>query len=217
MSIARDHAPTESAKPTRRRLSVQARRLELLEIGADLLGTRPYEGLGIEQVAEAARISNGLLYHYFGNKREFFLAVVANEANKLLEATRPHPELPATQRFLASLDGYLEYVDTHRRGYRALYLGALGAEGAVRAIMTRNQTTQRDRILSVLSPDQAAPAPLRLAVQGWIAFLIAVCLDWLDDPSITREELRDQCVRTLRGVIAAADTKEARDTRDNGQ
>lgn len=212
MSITRDQAPAASAKPTRRRLSVEARRLELLEIGADLLGTRAYEELGIEQVAVAAQISNGLLYHYFGNKRDFFLAVVANEADKLLEATRPDPELPAEQRFLTSLDGYLEYVDTHRRGYRALYLGALGAEGAVRAIMTRNQTTQRDRILSALSPHRGASAPVRLAVQGWIAFLIAVCLDWLDDPSITREELRDQCARTLRGTIAAADASAERGT-----
>ncbi|TDZ76384.1 hypothetical protein DE4586_04291 [Mycobacteroides salmoniphilum] len=158
----------------------------------------------MEQIAEAADASVGLVYHSFGGKRGFFVAVIENEAAKILAATEPNPELSPDERFMTGLDGYLGYVSNHRNGYRALYRGALGADSAVRDIMANNQRIQQDRILDALSGSEAPPPATRLAVHGWIAFLVAVCLQWLDDPGISRDTLRDQCARTLTAAIHAA-------------
>jgi hypothetical protein len=38
---------------------------------------------------------------------------------------------------------------------------------------------------------------VRLMVRGWLAFVVAVCLDWLERRSVTREQLRDLCAETL--------------------
>jgi hypothetical protein len=42
---------------------------------------------------------------------------------------------------------------------------------------------------------------LRIAVRGWMSFMVTVCLEWLDEPSIPREDVRDLCARALLGAI----------------
>ena len=55
----------------RSRLSTDARREQLLDAGAELLGRRPYDEVSIEEIATAAGVSKGLLYHYFPTKQDF--------------------------------------------------------------------------------------------------------------------------------------------------
>ena len=47
----------------KRRLSTDARREQLLASGARLLAQRPYDEVSIEEIARAAGVSKGLLYH----------------------------------------------------------------------------------------------------------------------------------------------------------
>ena len=68
-----------SESPTRRRLSPEDRRSELLDLGADVFGQRPYDEVRIDEIAERAGVSRALMYHYFPDKRAFFAAVVRAE------------------------------------------------------------------------------------------------------------------------------------------
>jgi hypothetical protein len=43
-----------------------------------------------------------------------------------------------------------------------------------------------------------------VAVRGWLSFLVACCLDWLETGSPQRDRLRDLCVDTLIGALASA-------------
>ena len=63
------------AGPRRVRLQIDERRAQLIELGTRLFSTRSYEDISIDDVAEQAGISKGLLYHYFGGKREFYVEV----------------------------------------------------------------------------------------------------------------------------------------------
>ena len=45
---------------------------------------------------------------------------------------------------------------------------------------------------------------MRLAVRAWFSFLITACLDWLDNREPSRDALRELCIETLMGAIAAA-------------
>ena len=71
------------------RMSPESRREQLLELGTKLLSTRTLEEISIEVLAEEAGISRGLLYHYFGNKQEFHLAVVRRAVEQLVAITAP--------------------------------------------------------------------------------------------------------------------------------
>ena len=189
-----------SNKP-RQRLDVQARRAQLLETGSELFGARPYDEVWIDDVAAKAGVSRGLLYHYFGNKRGFLHAVIERETQVILAATEPDPNLPPGEQLRASIDAYLDYVVTHPHGYRALYRGSLNADEVVRGLVDSNLRRQSQRILTGAGHEQPSE-PLRLAVEGWIASLIAIVLDWLDRPTVDRSTIADLAVYNLGCALA---------------
>jgi hypothetical protein len=47
-------------------------------------------------------------------------------------------------------------------------------------------------------------AGLRIAVRGWLSFMVTVCLEWLEEPATSampRDDVRDLCARALLGAI----------------
>ncbi|MFJ9422319.1 TetR/AcrR family transcriptional regulator [Streptomyces sp. NPDC101249] len=194
---------------TRRRLSTQERREQLLAVGARLFSDSPYDEVWIEQVAEIAGVSRGLLYHYFPTKRDFFAAVVERESERMLRMTEAVPGVPARDQIAAGLDTYLEYVQAHAHGFRAFHRADAAGDQAVRKVYQRALAAQERQILAALAADPEFGSAVRgrpdaaLAVRGWLAFTTAVCLEWLRGPGLSREQVRDLCARALLGVIAS--------------
>jgi len=189
----------------RTRLPVDVRRRQLLRVGTELLAEHPYDAVWIDEVARRAGVSRRLLYHYFPDKRAFFKAVIEHEGSKLAAATRPDPSLRPRERLRATLDAYLDYVEANEHGYRAVQRGALSADPEIRTIVDRNLERQGERVLDTLASDDDASAGLRIAVRAWLAFVICACLEWLEQRRIDRDSLRDLCIETLAGAVAAAD------------
>ncbi|MEH0548666.1 TetR/AcrR family transcriptional regulator [Streptomyces sp. B21-105] len=195
---------------TRRRLSTGERREQLLSVGARLFSESPYDEVWIEQVAEIAGVSRGLLYHYFPTKRDFFAAVVERESERMLRMTATVPGVPVREQLTDGLDAYLEYVETHAHGYRAFHRADAAGDRSVRAVYRRALAAQERQILAALGVDpEFGPVfeerpEVRLAVRGWLAFTTAVCLEWLRGEELSREQVRDLCARALLGVIAPA-------------
>ncbi|GHD25317.1 TetR/AcrR family transcriptional regulator [Streptomyces galbus] len=192
----------------RRRLSTGERREQLLGVGARLFSESPYDDVWIEQVAEIAGVSRGLLYHYFPTKRDFFAAVVERESERMLAMTAPVPGVPVRAQLAAGLDAYLEYVRAHAHGYRAFHRADAAGDSAVRRVYQRALAAQERQVLAALAadpefgPDAEGRPEVRLAVRGWLAFTTAVSLEWLRGGDLTREQVRDLCARALLGVLA---------------
>ncbi|TQF75135.1 TetR/AcrR family transcriptional regulator [Rhodococcus spelaei] len=187
---------------SRRRLAPEQRRAQLLDIGARLFADRPYDEVWIEEVAELAGVSRGLMYHYFPNKRDFFAAIVQRAADGLVEATTPDPALPVLEQVVAGLDAYLDHFAANGHGIRAVNQGALSADAGIRAIVEREIDAQQRRILDAIDLDPSEVEVAAMAVHGWLAFVRATCLDWLDHPAVPAEALRELCLRTLAGALA---------------
>ncbi|MGW1721309.1 TetR/AcrR family transcriptional regulator [Streptomyces sp. NPDC002306] len=193
---------------TRRRLSTGERREQLLAVGARLFSESPYDEVWIEQVAEIAGVSRGLLYHYFPTKRDFFAAVVERESERMLRMTSAVPGVPVREQIAVGLDAYLEYVRSHAHGYRAFHRADAAGDQAVRRVYQRALAAQERQILAALAADPEfgpafqARADVRLAVRGWLAFTTAVCLEWLRGEEMSREQVRELCARALLGLIA---------------
>ncbi|MER6437253.1 TetR/AcrR family transcriptional regulator [Streptomyces sp. NPDC001185] len=198
----------EREERPRRRLSTGERREQLLSVGARLFSESPYDEVWIEQVAELAGVSRGLLYHYFPTKRDFFAAVVERESERMLRMTAAVPGVAVREQLGAGLDTFLAYVETHAHGFRAFHRADAAGDQAVRAVYRRVLAEQERQILEALAADPdfghaAVERPdLRIAVRGWLAFTTAVCLEWLRGAELTREQLRDLCARALLGAIA---------------
>lgn len=101
----------------RRRLSPQDRRAELLALGAEVFGKRPYDEVRIDEIAERAGVSRALMYHYFPDKRAFFAAVVKDEADRLYAATNKAPA-PGMTMFEEIRTGVLAYMAYHQQNPR---------------------------------------------------------------------------------------------------
>lgn len=133
--------------------STEERREQLLTVGARLFSEDPYDDVWIEQVAEIAGVSRGLLYHYFPTKRDFFAAVVERESERMLRMTAAVPGVPAREQLAVALDTYLEYVHTHAHGYRAFHRADAAGDQTVRRVYQRALAAQERQILAALAAD----------------------------------------------------------------
>jgi AcrR family transcriptional regulator len=201
---------SSAAKPSkRRRLAVDARREELLRLGLELFSAHAYEELAVEDIAERAGISRGLLYHYFPTKREYYLAVTRRAAEEVGRLTQPPAGPPTMDSVAAGVDAFLAYAETHTHGFITAYRGAMAGDAEVRALLDTGRRRQASRILAVVSGDRR-PSPLtRLAVGGWIALTQNVTAEWLQHRRPARATLRDWLIRTLQAALAAAAAAEA--------
>ncbi|GAV42422.1 TetR/AcrR family transcriptional regulator [Streptomyces acidiscabies] len=197
----------EHRERVRRRLSTQERREQLLSVGAALFSESPYDEVWIEQVAEIAGVSRGLLYHYFPTKRDFFAAVVERESVRMLRLTAAVPGVPVREQLSAGLDVFLGYVEEHAHGFRAFHRADSAGDQAVRRVYQRALAAQERQILAALAADpEFGPlfgerAEVRLAVRGWLAFMTSVSLEWLRGGELSREQVRELCARALLGVL----------------
>lgn len=196
--------------PERRRLSPEDRRNELLALGAEVFGQRPYDEVRIDEIAERAGVSRALMYHYFPDKRAFFAAVVRNEGEKLFEATNAPPDADASlfEQLRAGVLAYLEYDEAHPHGAWAAYMGMGRSDPVLRGIDDVDNDRQADRIMSRLLEaiseplDSKVERDLQVVVYGWVAFTFELCRQRVVDPSIDADYIADSCAHTLLDAVA---------------
>ncbi|MCJ0891410.1 MULTISPECIES: TetR/AcrR family transcriptional regulator [unclassified Rhodococcus (in: high G+C Gram-positive bacteria)] len=186
---------------TRKRMTPAQRRAQLLEIGSALFAERPYEDVWIEEVADLAGVSRGLMYHYFPSKREFFVEIVRTESERNLEVTAPDTSLPVLEQIAAGLDAYISYVDEHAHGVRAVNRGSLLGDRKIDDILTHEFEIQQERIRAALPAKFRDDDMVRIALRGWVAFVRAVCLDWVEHRTVDREQVRAVCLRAVAGLL----------------
>lgn len=187
------------------RLEPDARRAHLLAVGATVFGSKAYDDVQIDQIAQEAGVSRGLLYHYFPSKRAFFAAIIQGGYDEILEVTRPDPKLSSAEQLQAGLGAYLDYVESHPHMYRAIFRSTASLEQTVQEVVNRNLDLQARRILAAFGGTSKPHSLPYLAVRAWLAFLIQAVLDWLDRGARgDRQKLIDICVGALRGAMVAA-------------
>jgi len=194
----------------RRRLSPEERRTELLTLGAEVFGQRPYDEVRIDEIAERAGVSRALMYHYFPDKRAFFAAVVRNESELLFEATNtpPQPGLNLFEQLRAGVLAYLQYDDEHPHGAWAAYVGMGRTDPVLRGIDDMDNDRQANRIIERFTEaigeplDSKVERDLRVLVYGWLAFTFEMCRQRVIDPSIDAGQVADSCAHSLLDAIA---------------
>jgi AcrR family transcriptional regulator len=191
------------AAARRARLSTDARREQLVALGVEMFSERPFDDVSIDDIAAAAGISKGLLYHYFPSKRDFYVAVVRHSADEMQAITETDPGIEPLEALAAGLDRYLEYVATHARGFATVLRAGIGSDPEVAAIVEGVRAAMARRILDDVANGDPAPA-IRIAVRGWVGFAEAASIEWLERGALSREELRELLIRTLTGAVAAA-------------
>ena len=189
------------AGPAYRRMQNDERRALLLERATELFGEHGYDALSMAQIAREANISKALLYHYFPSKHKLFEAALMAGAQELRERVQPDPALPPAEQVSKTLDVFLAWVQERPKAY-AKMLESAGAR-EVRETMGQVRIDTAGLILAGLGPDGRRPAT-RAAVFGWLAFLDAAILDWIEHGDMTRQELHGMLLGTFAGALVAS-------------
>jgi AcrR family transcriptional regulator len=190
----------------RRRLQPEARREQLLSIGAALFAEHPYEDVRMEDVAERAGVSRALLYRYFATKRDLFAAIFRRDSDALLASTQPDPELTISGQIEAGLDAHIDYFVDHLHAAIAVNRGPLSGDPLIQGIISAELAEVRRRMLDASGLDGHDRALASIALHGWLLFVRGVCTEWIDQPDIPRADIYELCLRTLQSALAPRST-----------
>jgi AcrR family transcriptional regulator len=186
-----------------RRLEVDQRRAQLLEVGTELFSKHSFEELSMAQIAREAGISKALLYHYFPSKEEFFKAALAQAAAELAERTAPDESLPPVEQLRASTRAFVDWIGERGATYAKL-LESLGAVPDLRETVTGIREFTSTRLLDGLVPAAERTPAKRAAVRAWLWFMDGVLLDWIEHRDRDAEAVSAQLVDSLLALVAAA-------------
>jgi AcrR family transcriptional regulator len=173
-----------------KRLSADSRRDQLLDIGKWLFNSRRYSEISVDDVAQAAGISKGLLYHYFESKKDFFLVGLREAAVELLNACKVDPALPYEDQISIGIKRYLDYVEERSFAYLNLFYLFRDESGALPELVevieeVRQEILHRLGGRALLPRDKPIPAT-RMALRGFLGYAEAAVLYWLENGLVDR-------------------------------
>ena len=190
-------------------MSTDARREQLLVSGVEVLSHRPHTEVSIEEIADAAGVSKGLLYHYFPTKTEFLVAALERGQDELAAHLAPDDSLPPIKRLDASLDAFLDYVEEHPAAFAAIFRGG-SEDPTITAALDAGRNEQLSTLMNAISEWEEAPVSvertpeLETAVQGWLFFVEGAVLHWMETNGGDRKKLRILLRTALGGALFAA-------------
>ncbi|GGS27372.1 TetR/AcrR family transcriptional regulator [Streptomyces griseoviridis] len=203
--------PQAAPTPAYRRLSVEERRVQLLDAALALFAHRPPDEVSLDDVAEQAGVSRPLVYRYFpGGKQQLYEAALRSAADELRLCFDEPREGPLLTRLTRALDRYLAFVDGHDTGFSALLRGGSVVETSrTSAIVDGVRRAAAEHIMSHLGVTEPGPR-LGMTVRMWITAVEAASLIWLDEekqPPV--EELRDWLVEQFVAVLSVTARRDA--------
>jgi AcrR family transcriptional regulator len=189
------------------RLPGDERREHLLHIGVELIGRRGTDDVSIDEIARAAGVSKGLLYHYFPTKDDFLLAVLAKSQAEMDRGLARDRSLSPAEQFDRDLDAFLRFVDEHAAGYLAV-ASARGRKPRVQQLLERRRRRRIDELVTLAAAlrgmprDEVRTPLLEAGIEGWLGFSEAVVVRWLRDRTLARDEVHELLRSALMQVLA---------------
>jgi AcrR family transcriptional regulator len=186
---------------TPRRLKPQQRREHLLDTGAALFADKPYEDVLMEDIAARADVSRALLYHYYPNKRDLYVAIFKRASTRFLARVSPEPQLPLAEQLAAGLEAHIQSFVDHPFEAVTINRGALSDDPAVQAIIAEELNVVGQRLINQLVAEGCLRDATEIAVEGWLAFVRAACVKWVQSQNISRSDLTEMCLRAFGCVL----------------
>ena len=192
------------ATDRRARLTPEERRAQLVALGVAALAEQSLESLTIEQLAEGAGVSRGLVFHYFSSKLGLHREVVRTARDSMLRATEPVAELPPIERLRDTLTRIVQFVRDHRGTFYSLVRGAASGSPEVREVVVQARLTQADRLIDVFRELGVEDSELlRIALRSWVVFAEEVLVESTIDTDMSSREIVSFLERSAQAVAAS--------------
>jgi AcrR family transcriptional regulator len=196
------------------RLAVDERRAQLIDLALTLFSKKSYDEVSIDDLARHAKISKGLVYHYFPTKRHLYVAGLREAARQLVAATEP-PTADISlerdrevdlQKVARGLESYFDFVEEKGPAFLTLMRGGIGADPQVARVVEETRVKLMSRILQQAPRELDRPI-VRAALRGWIGFVEAASIRWLEKRDTTRSAVVKLSIDLFFAAIASAATK----------
>ena len=190
-----------STTPSYSRLDPAQRRAEILDAANALFSERAYEEVSVEDIARSAGVTRGLVHHYFGGRKEVFIALLERLGAVREQRLRPPVGRSARARVADSVSRWLDWTEANR----TIYLATMGrgediADPDVRRVVS-DLVRRAVALVAAFHADIAEDSPrLRHALECWTALNRFATRSWLQGEA-TREATHELLASTLEHIL----------------
>ena len=163
----------------------------------------------MREIAAVAGVSKPLLYHYFPSKSELFKAAVEEKAAELASVIEPSDEGSPVDQLARSLDAYLGWIADNAQTWSKLMQSATTLPEARELVEAFRERTL-ELVLGEIGRGRKVRPALRTAVTGWLGFMDAAILDWVQERDMSRAKLRELLLAMFAGALFAAQQADPR-------
>src|SRR5215210_1507644 len=97
--------------PRYSRLSREQRREQILDAADALFAEHAYDDVSIEAIAKAAGVTRGLVHHYFGVRKDVYIALLERLGAQREERLRPPVGASAGARLEDTVSRWLDWTE----------------------------------------------------------------------------------------------------------
>jgi AcrR family transcriptional regulator len=169
-----------------------------LDAALEQFSTRHFDEVTASDIAGSAGVTQGLLFHYFVNKRGIYLEVLREAALRVGSATTSTTDAAAAgDRFRQMIHAHLTYLSSHRDFALRLVLGGDGGDPEAREIFDRARSRTIEWTCALLDLDSNRPA-IQLMLRSCQGSLDEATAFWLKhDHPFGRDEMVEVVVELL--------------------
>jgi AcrR family transcriptional regulator len=187
--------------PKYHRLAPEQRREQILNAANALFSERGYDEVSVEDIASSAGVTRGLVHHYFGGRKEVYIALLERLGAQREDELPPPVGRSARARLADSVSRWLDWTEQNR----AIWLGTIGrgediADPDVRKVVT-DLVRRAVALVAARHADIADDSPrLRYALECWTGLNRAATRRWLRGEA-TRQATHELIASTLEHVL----------------
>ena len=192
------------------RLDPGQRREQILDATNALFAERAYDEVSIEDIASSSGVTRGLVHHYFGGRKEVYIALLERLGAQREERLREPVGRGARARVADTVSRWLEWTEANRTIWLATIargedIADLEVRRAVAGLVRRAVV-----LLTRFHADIAEDSPrLRHALECWTGLNRAATRRWLHGEA-TREATHELLASTLEHVLRTFGGRPAR-------
>ncbi len=183
------------------RLAPAQRREQILEAANALFAERGYDEVSVEDIASSAGVARGLVHHYFGGRKQVYIALLERLGAVREQQLPPPVGRSARARVADNVSRWLDWTEQNR----TIWLATLGRGEDIADADIRHVVTELVRravaIVAAHHADIANDTPrLRYALECWTGLNRAATRRWLQGEA-SREATHELLALTLEHVL----------------
>ena len=187
----------------RRRLEPDARRQQILSVAVRLFGERGYADVSTTDVARGAGVARGLINHYFGTKKDLYLAVVRVMLTVPSGAVAGLPEGTRPARVDALVTWFLDVVSRHSTSWlAAINAGGMAGDPDVDRVIGEAIDAAAEGVLEATGFAGRRTDARHAMARSYVWFCTSTAREWLQRGVLTRAEVHQVLATTLLAMAA---------------